>query len=1316
MLRIIKISVLHFVLAVFFATVINVPAYSQVRIRFQNYTISNGLSQSSVNTMVQDDKGFVWIGTQDGLNKFDGYTFKVYKSKQNNTATLSNNFIHTICDDGEGNLWIGTDGGGLNIFNKATEKVRRVNLGPNCRFVYSLLKHGKYILVGTENGGVASLDIKTLKPVLRLSAKELGTNHVQSMFIQKDRYLWIGTGDNGLVVHDLNTKVDYTFKQGENFNNPLASDIIWSITQNKTGDVWVATNAGLYKIWGAFGSYKFDRLVNEPGNKASISSNSVQTVYITNTNNILVGTSGKGFTVIEPSPYGHYKYRHHMSSEYIPNSLVENNVSCFLEDKSGCIWVGTSNGVSRYDPAKQFFGHVTSVSSQPFSLNDKAVWSIAETHDGNYWVGTRAGLNLVMPNMEIIYHFPHTGVNRTAANDNSIFSLYPDKDGTVWVGAIDGFFKLKIGEGYKNVNFEPVPFKTDFDRYGDNRVYKIIEDESGLLWLATKQGLSIVNKRTGNFWFYNGRNNEKSKIKIGASRLIRTVFMDSKNIKWASSDDGFLYRIESAVVKEKLTIKSCTRYNLFKTLKGNDEILITSMWEDKKGHLWMGTFGAGIIEFNPASGKSFFYKEENGLSNNVVYGILGDDQGNLWMSTNRGLSMYDPIKKTFRNYEEKDGAQSNEFNTGAYFKNSKGEMMFGGINGYNVFNPADIKINQNKPLVAITDISLFNKPLVHGKDSPLKKVAPYETDIYLNYRQNNLSINYSALHYSNPENNQYKYMLDGADENYNFVGNVRSAHYTKLGYGDYKFKVYAANSDGVWSNSPAVINIHVSPPFWATWWFRTLAIILLCAMLYGIWQMRIYNMKAQRIKLAREVRERTKEVMLQNQKIEDQNKALELEKEKVENLLMNVLPKDTAEELKTRGKASARSYRQVTVMFTDFKGFTKQAEKMRPSDLVERLDSYFVEFDERIQKFGLEKIKTIGDAYMCAGGLPIRNKSNPIDTVLAALEIQDCMRKMNEQFSARGEDPWELRMGINTGEVIAGVIGIKRFAYDIWGSTVNVASRLETACEPGMMNVSGSTYAEIEPFFDCTYRGKIATKNTGEIDMYYVHRIKAGLSIDEDGIYPNDKFKKYVDLHLFSSINYKKAERHIMKVLKDKLPDNLYYHGIHHTYDVVEAIERIALLEGITGEEMFVLKSAATYHDAGFVKQYAKNEPIGIEMAKEILPLYGYTPEQVDDVEKLIYATIIPHDPKTHLQEIICDADLDYLGRDDFHQIADTLRMELSERGIVGSKRQWDEMQVKFLNMHKYFTKSAIRLRQAKKEKHIEEIKQRLLGKYDDEE
>jgi predicted metal-dependent HD superfamily phosphohydrolase len=303
---------------------------------------------------------------------------------------------------------------------------------------------------------------------------------------------------------------------------------------------------------------------------------------------------------------------------------------------------------------------------------------------------------------------------------------------------------------------------------------------------------------------------------------------------------------------------------------------------------------------------------------------------------------------------------------------------------------------------------------------------------------------------------------------------------------------------------------------------------------------------------------------------------------------------------------------------------------------------------------------------------------------------------------------WHLRIGLHTGDVIAGVIGTKRIAYDIWGNTVNVANRMEMSGKPDKVNVSGSTYELIRPYFDCTYRGKVPAKNKGEIDMYFVERIKPHLSEDDEGLIPNQKFKDYVNLHLYSSINYRKAERHIMRILKAKLSPNLHYHGIHHTLDVVEAAERLAIMEGVLDDGIFVLKSAATYHDAGFVDQYDANEPVGAKMAAEILPKYGYTQEQVNEVEKMIYATIIPHSPTTQLEEIICDADLDYLGRDDFHAIADNLRRELRDHGKIKSDRMWDEIQVKFLTQHKYFTKSAIKLRQAKKLVHIEEIKKRL--------
>jgi HD superfamily phosphodiesterase len=274
---------------------------------------------------------------------------------------------------------------------------------------------------------------------------------------------------------------------------------------------------------------------------------------------------------------------------------------------------------------------------------------------------------------------------------------------------------------------------------------------------------------------------------------------------------------------------------------------------------------------------------------------------------------------------------------------------------------------------------------------------------------------------------------------------------------------------------------------------------------------------------------------------------------------------------------------------------------------------------------------------------------------------------------------------------------------------------MESSGKPGKVNISESTYEVVAPYFECTLRGEVMTKNSGLVNMYFVDRIKPELSKDKNGIEPNERFWKIVELHIYSSINYIKAERTIINLLEEKLPKTLHYHSIWHTKDVCAAAERIALLEGITDEDLFLLKSAATYHDAGFIERYDKNEPIGVKLAQEHLPKHGYSQQQIKVIEELIYATQIPHNPKNKLEEIICDADLDYLGRDDFHEIADKLRRELRENGKINSDRQWDEIQVKFLTQHKYFTQSAIQLRKKKKLQNLEEIKQRLQeGNYAD--
>lgn len=1276
-------------------------SFSQRRnIKFDNITIDQGLSQSSVNAVLQDKEGFIWIGTQDGLNKYDGYNFTILKSDQNDARTLSNNFIQAICEDKDGYLWIGTDGGGLNRFDKYKLDFKRFDFGEANRFITTVAedKDG-FIWFGTNNGNLNRLDKKT--GVIQKYGAALNTNSIQTIFNDSQGNLWVGTA-NGIFLFDFNKRTFKSFKKNI-FNKSLADDFVWSITEDTNKNMWIGTNNGLSKMIFNGEEYEFENYFHEVVNIFSLSDNAIRYVFVSKENVLHIGTSGNGLDKLDLNNTNEfYNYKH---SEYISTSLVDDQVQCIFEDKSGLIWIGTNNGISKFDPVKQFFDHIRYKIDDVNSLNDKTVWSITVDENEIIWIGTKEGITAVDRKKNKYYRFNHKCNNPNALNNNSVLSLYIDSDGTLWAGTIDGLYKVNVAADYSSAQFISVPFRRALTPFSDTRVYKITEDREGFLWIASKEGLSRLNRKTGEFNFYQNIPSDKTSL---PSNLARHVYCDSKGDIWVCTDAGGLTK----VIKEgnKIVFRNF-RHRLSGNTSGNDATMIISIWEDNNGFFWLGSYGAGLQKFDLKTERFETFTEKDGLPNNVVYGVLGDNDGNLWLSTNRGLSRFEIKTEEFQNYLGKDGLQSNEFNVGAFYRTENDELFFGGINGVNSFFPSEIKSNTYAPIMAITELLLLNKSIEIGEGGILSRHISVTNEIFLSYKQNNLTIRFSALHFSNSENNQYKYIMEGNDENFNYLNGAREAHYTNLAPGTYTFKVYGCNSDGVWSDKPAILIINVTPPFWATWWFRTIVVILVLLLGFGFNQARIWRIKKQRLNLAKEVRERTREVILQKEQIEEQKSLIEAEKNKVEKLLLNILPEETAEELKSKGKASARSYRQVSIMFTDFVGFTRIAETMRPADLVAKLDAYFISFDDIVAKYNLEKIKTIGDAYMCAAGVPIRSKSNPIDTTLAALHIQRHMKHLHD--TEPGEH-WELRLGINTGEIIAGVVGTKRFAYDIWGNAVNVAQRMEMASEPFKVNVSGATFQEIEPYFELTYRGKIAAKNKGEVDMYYVERIKPELSIDGLGIEPNEKFWKYVDLYLYSSINYKKAERHIMKILHEKLPENLYYHGIHHTYDVIQSAERLALMEGITDEQMFTLKSAATYHDAGFVEQYAKNEPVGIRMAEEILPKYGYTPEQVEEVAKLIRATIIPHDPKSHLEQIICDADLDYLGRDDFHPISDTLKHELRERGIIGGDRAWDELQVKFLNMHKYFTESAKKMRQAKKDKHVEDILKRLEeNKYD---
>ena len=435
--------------------------------------------------------------------------------------------------------------------------------------------------------------------------------------------------------------------------------------------------------------------------------------------------------------------------------------------------------------------------------------------------------------------------------------------------------------------------------------------------------------------------------------------------------------------------------------------------------------------------------------------------------------------------------------------------------------------------------------------------------------------------------------------------------------------------------------------------------------------------------------------------LKERTKQLAIQKERVEQLLKKILPDETTKQIKEKGKVERKSYKMVTVLFADIKGFTKIAENTPPEALLDELDGLYLKFDAIVEEMGIEKIKTIGDAYMCAGGIPQKNRTNPIEVVLVGLR----MLKALDEINAISKTKWEIRIGIHTGPVIAGIIGTKRFNYDIWGDTVNVASRMESLGEPGKVNISYDTYELVERFFDCFPRGEIPVKYKGKIKMYFVKGIKPQLSENGEGKNPNKKFWLKLQMLRFFDL-----EEYMLNRLEKELPEDLYYHNLRHTLDVMNQVELIALKEKCTEEEILLLKTAALFHDAGFIRtsNYADHEEQGIKLAKEILPKFKYTPEQINIIAELIYATKLPPNPKNKLEEIMCDADLDYLGREDFLPVSNLLYKELSDRHIVTSKSEWDKKQIEFLEKHQYFTETARRNRRVNKLKQLEKLKEQI--------
>ncbi|MDM8525104.1 two-component regulator propeller domain-containing protein [Desulfococcaceae bacterium HSG8] len=796
-------------------------------IRFDRINAEHGLSNDSVWGIAQDTKGFMWFGTFDGLNRYDGHSFKVYRSDPDDPGSLSENAIRGLCADHTGVLWIGTWGGGLNLFDRETETFIHYKHRPDdphslsnnaIRTIYE--DRPGTIWIGTMNG-LNRFD-REKKHFIRYQhdpedQHSLANSTVWAVCEDRSDVLWVGT-ENGLSRMNRETGKFTSFRSNPEAPSTLSHNSVRSICEDSAGSLWVGTMKGVNRFDRK--TSQFTRYQHNPGDPGSLSHNLIFLVHEDQAGIIWVGTWGGGLNQFDPETE---TFVHHTYNPGDPASLGNDNAFLFYEDRAGTAWIATDGGgISILDRNRKAFHHFRNIHGNANSLSHNAVRSLCEDR-GTLWIGTNSGgLNKFERDTGRFTHYRNDVNDQTSLATDSVWTVHEDREGFLWVGGLGGVGLNKFNpetEIFTLYSNDPA----DSGTLSHNSVFTVYEDRAGILWIGTwGGGINRFDRETGRFTRY--QNDPDNPGSLSHNQILK-IHEDRAGILWVGTMGG-LSRFDRKT--EQFT--SYFHDPDDSASLGNN--LVASIHEDSGGSLWFGTVGGGLNKLSPGHGREkgqfIHYTDKHGLASNTVWGILEDDEGNLWLSTTRGLSRFNPLTETFRNYDAIDGLQGNSFLAGAYHKSPGGEMFFGGTNGFNAFYPDQITDNPFIPPVVITDFHLANKPVPIGKDSVLKKSITETGHLTLTYRDQVFSFEFAALNYQSPGKNRYKYKLEGFEKDWNEVDSTRRyATYTNLDSGEYTFLVTGSNNDGLWNKEGAAVRIRIHPPWWATWEFRiTVGLIL----------------------------------------------------------------------------------------------------------------------------------------------------------------------------------------------------------------------------------------------------------------------------------------------------------------------------------------------------------------------------------------------------------------------------------------------------------------------------------------------------------
>jgi signal transduction histidine kinase/ligand-binding sensor domain-containing protein/DNA-binding response OmpR family regulator len=854
------VTVLFFLLSVAFL-------HAQEKNRpFRHLTTNQGLSQNNVTSIVADRRGFMWFGTQDGLNMYDGYKFIVYHNEPGNSGSLSHSYVHVVFEDRSGCLWVGTDDGGLSCYNYETNQFVNFRHDPknptsiSSNNVLSIAQDARGNLwVATSGGGLNYYD-STKKTFRRYThhANDRGSiasDFVNFVFVDKKGAVWAGTKDHGLDKLDANTNQFIHYRHDPGNPHSISRNELNSIYEDSKNNFWIATEGGglnlLDRSTGKFSSYR-----HNPADAESISHNDVISIAEDKRKRLWIGTRNGGINILEKD--GHFtKY---VADKANPEGINNGSIYALFCDRIGTMWVGTySGGVNVMDQESLKFNRYRSNPSNALGINNDNILSITEDHQGKLWLGTDGGgINVWDRSTNRIKHYLHDPARPTSIASNYIISLHEDTNRKMWIGNYKGGISVynRTLDSFNNLNKEG-KIK---DAIPAN-IHALIDDLKGSLWIGTSEGLLRYNKEKGSYVRYTHHPQKSSSI---SSNLILSMHVDRAGLLWIGTEGGGLNLFNE---KENTFTSFVNDIADQKTISNN---LVNCIYDDAKGNLWVGTNGG--LNLLDRVGRHFkAFRQKDGLPNDVIQGIMEDAHGVLWVSTNNGLSAFNPATRVFRNFDNSDGLQGTSFNRMSFYKNAAGTMYFGGQNGLNVFHPDSIRYNSFIPPVFITDFQIFNRSVsAQDVDSPIKKHIIEAKDIFVTYKDLMLSFEFTALNYTLTRKNKYAYKLEGFDQDWIYPGTTRRATYTNLDPGDYVFHVKASNNDGVWNEKGTFVRLHIVPPFWKTWWFRVLGILIVLAVIFVLYQARINVIKKQKLALQRQVEERTREVILQKQALEQQ--------------------------------------------------------------------------------------------------------------------------------------------------------------------------------------------------------------------------------------------------------------------------------------------------------------------------------------------------------------------------------------------------------------------------------------------------------------